>query len=229
LTAPDIAVDQAEDDTRERLAAIGEIAAEVAHELRNVLQIIAASAYLARSDPPGAEMHIVKIERNARLAHAIVDDLMSLARGEPAHAEPVLFAELVVSARADLAARAADWDDELAPPDVRVRAHPGLFARVLHAIYENAIQVSAPRAPKIATRAWIEEGRALIEICDDGPGVAPEIAARIFEPLVTGRGGGSGLGLAMAKRIVAAHGGAIALAPAENGRGALFRIELPST
>src|SRR5580765_2477720 len=83
---------------KERLVAIGEIAAEVAHELRNALQVIAASAYLARQDPPASLPHIQKIERNARLAHGIVDDLMSLARGEPAHAEPVLFAEVLVAA-----------------------------------------------------------------------------------------------------------------------------------
>jgi signal transduction histidine kinase len=56
--------------------------------------------------------------------------------------------------------------------------------------------------------------------------VPAEIAPRIFEPLVTGRHGGSGLGLALARRIVAAHGGTIALAPSAPGKGAAFRIEL---
>ena len=60
---------------------------------------------------------------------------------------------------------------------------------------------------------------------DDGPGVPPELAGRIFDPLVTGRAGGSGLGLAMARRIMAAHGGSIALVTAAIG-GATFRIEL---
>ena len=62
------------DDARERLANIGEIASEIAHELRNVLQVISASAYLARHDPQAAAPHLAKIERNARVAHAIVDD-----------------------------------------------------------------------------------------------------------------------------------------------------------
>jgi len=219
--------ERTDDDSRERLAAIGEIAAEVAHELRNVLQIIAASAYLARQDPPGAEPHIAKIERHAHPAQSIVDDLMSLARGEPTHAEPILVAELLVSARADMAAGAAEWDDALSSPDVRLCAHPGLFTRVLHALYENAIHVTAPRAPRISTRAWREpeDGSVILEVSDDGPGVAPELAPRIFDALVTGRSGGSGLGLAMAKRIVAAHGGTIALVP--SAKGATFRIALP--
>ena len=218
-----------DEEGRERLAAIGEIAAEVAHELRNVLQIISASAYVARQDPANALPQIEKIERNARLAFSIVDDLMSLARGEPADTAPVLVAELLVAARAEIAPGAAAWDDAVSPPDLRVRAHAGLVARVLHALYDNAVHVSAPRSPAIATRARGEAGRVILEVSDDGPGVPPELRPRIFEPLVTGRTGGSGLGLALAKRIMAAHGGSIALAAGESGRGATFRIELRGT
>jgi signal transduction histidine kinase len=218
--------DSTRDEARERLAAIGEIAAEIAHELRNVLQIIAASAYVARQDPASSMPHIAKIERNARLAFSIVDDLMSLARGEPADATPMLVGELIARARTEMDPEGATWSDELTPADLRVRAHPGLVARVVHALYENAIHVSAPRRPAIVTRAHDEAGRTVIEVQDDGPGVAPEIAPRIFDPLVTGRSDGTGLGLAMAKRIVAAHGGSITLV-ATQGAGATFRIELP--
>jgi signal transduction histidine kinase len=209
---------------QERLAAIGEIAAEIAHELRNVLQIISATAYLARVDPPGSAPHVAKIERNARLAHTIVDDLMALARGEPAHAAPVLVAEVVAAARGEIDPSAAAWTDAVDPADLLVRAHPGLLTRVLHALYDNAIQVSAPRPPAIATRAFAEDGRVVIEIEDDGPGVPADIAPRVFDPLVTGRSGGTGLGLALAKRIVSAHGGSIALVGGD--RGARFRIVL---
>jgi signal transduction histidine kinase len=212
-------------DARERFAAIGEIAAEMAHELRNVLQIISANAYLARQDPATAQVPIQKIEKNARLAHAIVDDLMALARGDALHAEPILLAEILVASRADLEDNAAEWKDELVPSDLRLRAHAGLAARLFHVLYENAVGVCAPRAPRVTTRARIENGRAVIEVEDDGPGVPPEIAPRIFEPLVTGRPGGSGLGLALARRIAAAHGGSIALVP--GGEGACFRFELP--
>jgi signal transduction histidine kinase len=210
---------------RDRLAAIGEIATEVAHELRNVLQIISASAFVARQDPPNSAPMIERIERNARLAFSIVDDLMSLARSEPMNTTPVLVAELAVAARAEIAAGAAIWEDAVSPADLRVRAHAGLIVRVLHALYDNAIQVCAPRPPTISTRGHIAGSRAILEVSDDGPGVAPELAGRIFEPLVTGRPGGSGLGLAMARRIMAAHGGSIALVGGHAG-GACFRLEL---
>lgn len=213
---------------KERLVAIGEIAAEVAHELRNTLQVIAASAYLARQDPPGSLPHIQKIERNARLAHGIVDDLMALARGEPAHAEPVLFAEIVFAARAEIPTGAASWNDAVTPGDLRVRAHPGLLTRLFHVLYENAIAVCDGRAPTVTTRAWAESGRVVVEVSDDGPGVPKEIADRVFDPLVTGRTGGTGLGLALAKRIAAAHGGTIRLSQTSSA-GATFRIELPAS
>jgi signal transduction histidine kinase len=225
-TTEERGVGDVDSQAKERLAAIGEIAAEVAHELRNTLQVIAASAYLARQDPPQSLPHIQKIEKNARLAHAIVDDLMSLARGEPAQAEPVLFAEVLVAARADVAPEAATWTDAVTPSDLRVRAHTGLMTRLFHVLYENAIGACAGRAPHITTRAWAEGGRVIVEVLDDGPGVPSEIAPRIFDPLVTGRTGGTGLGLALAKRIASAHAGSIALTTSSDA-GATFRVELP--
>lgn len=223
---PDSSMSSDADEKRERLAAIGEIAAEVAHELRNALQIISANVYLAKQDLTKSEPHLGKIEKSARLAHAIVDDLMALARGEPAHAEPVLLVEVLVASREDLPERGAAYEDRIDPPQLRVRAHHGLLSRCLHVLYENAIGASAPRVPAIVTRAWAEEGRIVIEVADDGPGVPAEIATTIFEPLVTARAGGTGLGLALARRVVAAHAGTIALVPTETG--ATFRVELPT-
>jgi nitrogen-specific signal transduction histidine kinase len=101
-----------------------------------------------------------------------------------------------------------------------------LASRLLHALYENAIGAVAPRRAKIQTRASRSGGRVLIEVADDGPGVPPEIAEALFEPLVTARTGGTGLGLALARRIVAAHDGTIELLPTTTG--ATFRIELPA-
>jgi signal transduction histidine kinase len=225
------------DGTRERLVAIGEIAAEIAHELRNVLQIVSSSAYVARQDVErgdavAARPHVAKVEKYARIAHTIVDDLMLLARGDALAPEPVLMAEVLVAARADIDAGTADWDDQIEPYDLRVEGHPGLLARVLHVLYENAIHVS-DRTPRIRTRAIAEPASFLIEVLDDGPGVPAELAPRIFDPLVTGRKGGTGLGLALARRIVAAHGGSITLADATplatagTAAGACFRIRLP--
>ena len=228
-------------DARERLAVVGEIAAEVAHELRNALQIISASAHVARleasrGDAAAALPYVAKIERSARSAHGIVDDLMALARGEDISAEWVDLGDVLVAARAELGDATADWRDAIEPPTLRVPGHAGLLVRLLHILYDNAILASAPRTPAITTRAFASGGHVVVEVTDDGPGLAPEVVPRLFEPLVTARPGGTGLGLALARRIVSAHGGTIAAStrdprdehgPRDPRRGATFRIELP--
>lgn len=219
---------QADDQKQERLVAIGEIAASVAHELRNALQNISSNVFLAKQDLARSGPHLTRIERSARLAHGIVDDLMALAGGAPAHAAPVLLVEVVVAAREDLPPNAVTYDDHILPTPLEVRAHPGLLARCLHVLYENAIAASAPRVPTILTRAWTEAGHVVIEVSDDGPGVPESIAGTLFEPLVTARAGGTGLGLALARRIVAAHLGTIRLVANSPGKGATFRLELPA-
>jgi signal transduction histidine kinase len=220
------------EDGSHGLVMLGEIAAEIAHELRNVLQIISSSAYAARQElnrgeAEAALSHVQKIERHARTAHAIVDDLLELARGEALRAEPVPLAGVIAAARAELPPGSADWHDALDPHDLRAKAHAGLLVRVLRVLYENAIQVSAPRRPRIATSARGDAGWVVVDVCDDGPGVAADIGPRVFDPLVTSRRGGTGLGLALARRIAIAHGGSLALLDGGDS-GATFRLRLPA-
>lgn len=218
-------------ERRERFAAIGEIAAEIAHELRNALQIVSANVFLARQNLAASEPHLAKIERSARLAHQIVDDLMALARGEPAHAEPVPIVDVLMLSREMLPSPGADFVDEIMPSDLEARVHPGLVSRLLHALYENAIRaVAADRGarPRIVTRIRPSDGSVRIDVVDDGPGIPTEIASTLFEPLVTARAGGTGLGLALAKRIADAHGGSIALAEPQPEPGAAFVVRLPA-
>jgi signal transduction histidine kinase len=220
--------DDAHAEARERLAVIGEIAAEIAHELRNTLQIITANVYLAKQDLPAdaPSPYLARIEKNARTAHGIVDDLMALARGEPAAAEPVLLVELLAAAREELPEPGAEFEDAVVHT-LRVRAHPGLLTRLFHVLYENAVAAGAPRRPRITTRAEVFGDRVAVFVSDDGPGVPAEMAEAIFEPLVTARPGGTGLGLALARRVAHAHRGSIALVPpAREGDGATFRVEL---
>src|SRR5262249_6801446 len=133
--------------------------------------------------------------------------------------------DILILSREMLPDPGAEFEDAVLPTDLRVRAHIGLASRLLHALYENAIRAKSPHPPRVTTRAERIDGHVAIVVADDGPGVPADIAATLFDPLVTARAGGTGLGLALARRIANAHGGSIALVP--TNAGATFRIELP--
>jgi signal transduction histidine kinase len=220
------------DSAYDQLATIGEVAAEIAHELQNALHVIAARAFLARVDASrGATdttvAHIALIEDSAHHAHAIVDDLMCLARQEAIRSEVVSLPYVMHAARKDLTNRCARWDDRIEPAGLNVRGHGSLLVRMLHALYENAIHASSPRHPVIATEAHLLDDDIVVDVTDDGPGVPVELRDRLFDPLVTARPGGTGLGLALARRIVRAHGGTLILCRSDSV-GATFRVALPS-
>jgi len=203
-------------DPAERLLLLGEIVGEIAHELRNALQVVSTHAYLARQDPAASAAHIAKIEKNARIAQSIVDDVLALARGEPLRLEAATLAEILTLARSQLPETVAlEWDDPREP--FAISAHPLLLSRLFKVLFENAAQAGA----KCVT---VRAEKNAIDVIDDGGGVPPEMAATLFEPLKTGRAGGTGLGLALARRIAQAHNGALSLL--ESKSGAHFRLTL---
>jgi len=215
---------RARQDRLERLATVGEIAASAIHELRNALQIAAASTWLAKQQPQAAEQHLLKVERATRTAQGLVDAVLALARGETIHGETVPVKALLAEARSDLQAPAI-WEDEVG--EVTIRGSTLLLSRIFHVLYENATAVAAPRQPHVTTRATRLAGRVRVEVTDDGPGVPEELRASLFEPLVSARRGGTGLGLALARRIAEAHEGTLELGDSAGG-GASFVLSLPA-
>jgi len=196
------------------------MAGEAAHELRNALAVIGASASLLRSaDAAARETHIAKIERNARIAQGVVDALMAIARGESVRAEPVAIATAIAEARKDSPEGLVHQDE--VPADLSVRGNEVLLSRMFRVLYENSAQAGAKN---VSTRASGAGGVVTIDVSDDGPGVPAEISAKLFEPLVTSKKSGTGLGLALVRRVARAHGGDAELV--STPRGASFRITL---
>ena len=196
------------------------MAGEAAHELRNALAVIAASASLLRSaDAAARETHIAKIERNARVAQGVVDALMAIARGETVRAEPVALVAAIAEARKD-APEGLTHTGEV-PADLAVRGSEVLLSRMFRVLYENAVQAGAK---SVATTAAREGDVITIDVIDDGPGVPREVRAKLFEPLVTSKKTGTGLGLALVRRVARAHGGDAELVA--SATGAHFRIKL---
>ncbi len=204
------------------LSALGEITAEIAHELRNSIQVIVTHAFLGRRDAAAAGPHLAKIEEQARRAQCIIDDVLLLARGD-APKESFPLAEAVNAAARAFAGRAEvslGFANEL-----RVSGHPGLLERLFSVLVENAIHAHGG-TPRIEVTAIASAGQLRIVVADDGPGIPEEMVPRIFEVGVSGKKGGTGLGLALAHRIARAHGGDVRYVGNESG--ARFAIEIPT-
>lgn len=215
---------------RERLAALGELSAVVAHEVRNPLGVIFNSLGSLRRvlKPEGdARMLLDIIGEEADRLNRIVGDLLDFARPSPPALRPEALDRLVEEAvGAALAenrniAVKRDIGPGLSPVSMDAR----LMRQAVLNVAVNAVQ-AMPRGGTLTVRARRDGSWARVEIRDSGPGIPDEIRQRIFEPFFTTKASGTGLGLAVVKRIVEGHGGEVAVAN-EPGSGAFFTIRIP--
>jgi len=213
------------------LAIAGALGAGVAHELRNTLAAIESALYLARrhaEDRARLGEHLGRAENEVRKGQAVIDRVLGLARGEPLGKEPASVAGMVTSAERELFDVNATIEVRVTPPELELTCDPILVERVIVNLLLNARDALEGRAAgHIAVRARAAEEMVVVEVEDDGPGIDPAIAAWIFEPSVSNKPRGTGLGLALCRTIVNAHGGTIEALAAPSG-GALFRITLPA-
>jgi signal transduction histidine kinase len=215
---------------RERLAALGEFAAIVAHEVRNPVGAIFNAMSLLRrqvqSDEATRLLDIVG-EESERLDR-IVGDLLDFARPHPPRLRPERLMSIVGSAvdgvRASIPGAAISVVGDETQLDVWADAR--MLRQAVINLLVNAVQASAEAAP-IDLRVASKEGRRVrISVADRGGGVPEALAARIFEPFFTTKATGTGLGLAVVKRVADSHGGAVTYAPREGG-GSVFAISIP--
>jgi len=214
-----------------RLAAAGAVGASVAHELRNALAVAESALYLARRDLDDRARlvrHLDRVGSEIRKAHAVIGSVLGLARGEPVQSEHTRVGELIDAARHALVLPTnVTFHVAIVPNELTILGDPILLERVFSNLYLNAIEALEGRGRgAIVTRAWRGEERTYLEVEDDGPGLAAAVVDRLFEPLVTGRAQGTGLGLALCRTIVEAHGGEIT-ATRGRTRGSAFRMWLP--
>lgn len=217
---------------RERLAALGELAAVVAHEVRNPLGVIFNSASTLRrtiGDDDPTKMRLVDIlEEEAQRLNHIVGDLLDFARPlSPAlRREPIApIAEEAVSVAMAATENSVKVQFEIEPslPDASVDKR--LLRQALINVAMNAIQ-SMTRGGTLTMRLARVGARLRLELEDTGAGIDARIEHRIFEPFFTTRAQGTGLGLTVVKRISDVHGGEISLQSVP-GKGTLFRMLLP--
>ena len=213
-----------------RFSAIGELAASVAHDLRNPLGAIRNSQfYLSRRVPAGQadwERHLTIIEQETLTANRIIDNLLEMSRGRAPVKERVDLAPAIHEAFGHGAADSRlELQVRLSSDPFFVHADPSQLRRIIGNLLANAIQ-AMNGAGRIVVDARHAESFDVITVTDQGPGVPDALHQRVFEPLFTTRAKGTGLGLAICRQICERHGGSIELVPGTSG-GASFRVRLP--
>lgn len=219
----------------ERIAARREIARRVAHEIKNPLLPIRASVETlrrlrARNDPAFDEYFDeatrTVLDEVARISN-IVGEFTRFAR-LPAPQPAPFNAEEAVRGVVSLHAAAGAPIDFEAEPCPELNADRDQLVQVVTNLVQNAQQALAGQANgRVTVRLGREQDKLVLSVSDNGPGIAPEMRARLFEPYATTKAEGTGLGLAIVQRIVVEHGGEISAGDAGDHGGASFVVKLP--
>jgi signal transduction histidine kinase len=216
----------------ERLRALGELAAGMAHEIRNPLGGIrgAAEVLVKPETKPEARAEFGKLldDEVARLDR-VVGNFLDFARppaAEVARVRPTEVVDAVLLLIAAEARRHGVATENAVTGDVEVRADPALLRQILLNLCLNAVQAQEARGGLVRATATRDGDRVLLDVEDKGPGVAAELRGRLFDPFVTGRIGGSGLGLPIAARLAETMAGRVELLRTGDD-GSVFRVTLP--
>ena len=203
--------------------------AQVAHEIRNPLgglELFAAAASDAET-PEERERLMRRIREEVGSLNRIINDFLGYARPTPVDMEPTDL-RIAVEAAAHLALSNDGAHVEVMLPDtpLTARADRDQIKRLVLNLMRNAAAVSS----RVVVAGEAVRGEVLIRVADDGPGVPEEMRDRIFEPFMTDKEQGAGLGLAIVRKVADAHGGRVVVGSATEsglGRGAEFRVYLP--
>ncbi len=221
----------------EKLAAIGRLAAGIAHEVRNPLGVIRASASMVREHfTPTDEAYRACdfIREEIDRLNSLITSLLTFSRPAELRLQSVSIEHIIDRtlqlAGEELQRRGITVTREREASSPTVTADPDLIVQVVFGLLINAAEALGEQG-LVIIRTVSDPREVQVEVVDTGPGVSPADAERIFEPFFTTKATGTGLGLPMAARIVRAHGGLIEVVHGQEGEargaGARFRVHLP--
>ena len=218
----------------ERLAALGRLAAEVAHRIKGPLTTIAVNAEVAAHRHAGDKKtfkELTQIGEEVQRCKEILKNLLDLGRIEEMDAEPFDLRVPIERALKLIEPQAADRKVQLESSGLdaplKMMGDESLIQEAVFALLQNAVE-AARRGGRIRLTVETFAGRHRLSVSDDGVGVAHEDLEKIFAPFFTTKSDGSGLGLSAALRIAQKHGGTVEVDSAGAGRGARFTLVLPS-
>jgi len=213
----------------ERLSTLGTLASAIGHELRNPLGIIqnAARALEQRADDPERVRRLADtVSAEAQRATKVITDVLDFVRVRAPRRHPVGIPGMVSETLYRVGVpESIRVECDLSPDLPLVLLDGQQMAQVLENLIRNAAE-AMPEGGSIRVEARAIDGHLEFRVADDGPGVLPQDVTRIFEPLFTTKKSGTGIGLAISKRLVEAHGGAIRVETVP-GLGTTFTISLP--
>jgi signal transduction histidine kinase len=218
---------------RERLAALGRMAATVAHEIKNPLSAIKSIAQVMREDQDlGGEYSrdlTLIVGETDRLSQSVTQ-LLSFARKESPAEQPLGVDELLRSVadlfRANAREQGIVINCQISTDALLAGKCVSALRDAVSNLLHNALQAAAAGG-EIVVSAKVNGDELLISVHDDGPGVPVDLRERIWEPFFTTRQRGTGLGLAIVRKRVQEVGGSASLGVATNGKGALFQLQVP--
>ncbi|HWI40896.1 MAG TPA: ATP-binding protein, partial [Verrucomicrobiae bacterium] len=216
---------------KERLAAMGEVVARVAHEMRNPLFGITAAAQILDMELPlnqGQKELMNSLLGEARRLNNLVEELLDSSKEMKLKKRPVKLAvlidEVLAISCAFLGVRELRVENRI-PPELEVLADRDRLSQVVLNLLKNAADAS-PAAAAIVVEGEEQGGRVSFSVSDSGSGVPADRLERIFDVFYTTKRQGTGLGLYITRRIVEFHGGTVAVSNGDAG-GAVFTVSLP--